>query len=405
MRVVLANKFLHLKGGAERAVLVLGAELGRRGHEVHYFGMAHPENAVAGSHVTLVASRDYHQGGWRGLGDAAAMLYSPGARRRMAELLDRVHPHVVHLHNVYHQLTPSILDAVRERGVPAVMTVHDYKLVCPRYDMLRAAAPCGVCVERGPTACLRHRCAEGSWGRSLLLAAEAVVHRARGSYDAVRLFLAPSRFVLAVLGSAGFAPERLRYLPNFALATQPAPPPVTPAADRFVYAGRLSREKGIETLVRAACRLRRGRLVVCGTGSLAPRLRALAEAAPPGRVELRGHLPAGELAAEIAAASFTTAPSEWFENAPFAVLESMAQGRAVLASRIGGLPELVQDGATGELVPPGDVPAWTAALERAVADPERMRRLGEGARALAATRHALEEHVSHVEGAYREVGA
>lgn len=401
MRVVLANKFLHPKGGAERAVLTLGAELARRGHDVHYFGMAHPENAVTGAHVTLVASRDYHQGGWGALRDAAAMLYSPAARRRMAQLLDRVRPHVVHLHNVYHQLTPSILDAVRERGVPAVMTVHDYKLVCPRYDMLRRARPCAVCVERGPTACLRHRCAEGSWGRSLLLAAEAVLHRARGSYDAVRLFLAPSRFVLAVLQRGGFEPERLRHLPNFA-ALPAAPPPGAPEGDRFLYAGRLSPEKGVETLVRAACRLRRGRLVVCGTGTLAPRLEALAAAAP-GRVALRGHLAAAELAAELAAASFTAAPSEWFENAPFAVLESMAQGRAVVASRIGGLPELVRDGETGELVPPGDVAAWTDALERAVADPGRMRLLGEGARRRAEEHHALADHVTRVEDAYREV--
>ena len=193
MRVILANKFLYARGGAERAVLALGAALGGRGHQVHYFGMRHPDNAVAGADVELVRWRDYRRAGVARLRDASAMVYSFEARRRFARLLERARPDVVHLHNIYHQLTPSILDAARARGVPVVMTLHDYKLVCPRYDMLRHGSPCDACVEEGPTGCLRYRCA-GSWAASLLLTAESALHRARGSYDPVRLFLVPSRF-------------------------------------------------------------------------------------------------------------------------------------------------------------------------------------------------------------------
>jgi glycosyltransferase involved in cell wall biosynthesis len=328
------------------------------------------------------------------------MLYSFEARRRFARLLERSQPDVVHLHNIYHQLTPSIVDAARERGVPVVMTLHDYKLVCPRYDMLRHGRPCDACIDDGPVACLRYRCA-GSWGASLLLASESALQRARGAYQGVRKFLAPSRFLHAVLARAGFAPERLAYVPNFAAAAGAADG--APEPQRFLYAGRLSPEKGVLTLVQAACRLQRGELVVCGTGPLHSELERLAAAAPAGRVQLRGQLDPEALVRDMAAASFVVAPSEWFENAPFAVLEAMALGKAVLASHLGGLPELVQGGETGELLPAGDLAAWAAALQRAVDEPERMRRLGAAARRRAGERFSLARHVERVEALYDEV--
>lgn len=399
MRVVLVNKFLHDKGGAERAVLTLGAELERHGHEVFYFGMAHPHNAVRGEHVELVRWRDYHEGGLRRLRDAAGMLYSFGARRHFARFLQRVHPQVVHFHNVYHQLTPSVVDAARDAGVPSVMTLHDYKLVCPRYDLLRHGRPCDACVHDGPTLCLRYRCA-GSWPASLLLSVESLLHRERRTYDSVRFFLTPSRFLMRMVGRGGTPTSRLRYLPNFAPPLEA--PAVMPQPDRFVYAGRLSAEKDIETLVAAALGLPRGTLVVCGTGPKEAGIRALAARAP-GRVEFRGHLERPLLARELSEASFTVLPSRSFDNAPFAVLESMALGRAVLASRIGGIPELVEAGVSGDLLPPGDVEAWRAALERAITDPERMRRMGAAARRKATQQFSLERHVRDVEGIYEEV--
>jgi glycosyltransferase involved in cell wall biosynthesis len=401
MRILLVNKFLHPRGGAERAVLTLGTELERRGHRVFWFGMQHAENMVRGPDVELVRARDYRGAGLGRFRDAAALLYSFEARSRFDRLLERARPHVVHVHNLYHQLTPSVLDAARDRGVPVVMTLHDYKLVCPRYDMLRRGHPCDACVEEGPAACLRYRCG-GSWAGSLLLAAEAALHRLRGSYSPVRRFLVPSRFLLGVLQRGGWEEAKLRHLPNFASATAPAPEQAH--AERFLYAGRLAAEKGIGTLLRAVGGLGRGTLVVCGSGPLEAEVGRAAAAAPE-RIVLRGHLPAADLWREMTAARFTVLPSECFENAPLALLESMALGRAVLASRIGGIPELVAPGETGELVPAWDSAAWRAALERALADPERMRRMGDAARRAATERFGLGRHVDAVESVYAEVAA
>lgn len=399
MRVVLANKFLHPQGGAERAVLTLGQELAARGHEVLYFGMQHPSNVVGGEHVGLVPQRDYRSGGTGSLRDAAAMLYSFAARRRFARFLAARRPDVVHAHNIYHQLTPSILDAARELDIPVVMTLHDYKLVCPRYDMLRHGAVCDACIDQGPSACWRYRCA-GSWGASLLLTAEALLHRTRGSYGAVRRFLVPSRFLAHLLLRAGFAASRLRYVPNFAPGEAPGGEPA--AFDRFVFAGRLSAEKGVVTLVRAASRLKSGELVVCGAGPLRAEVERAGAAAPAGRVQFRGHLDPQSLRAEVDAASFVVVPSEWYENAPFSVLEAMAAGRAVMASRIGGLPELVEEGRTGILVEPGNEDAWVAAIEDAIASPGKMRVFGERGAERARAEYGLAQHADRVLEIYAE---
>jgi glycosyltransferase involved in cell wall biosynthesis len=280
------------------------------------------------------------------------------------------------------------------------MTLHDYKLVCPRYDMLRHGHCCDACVETGPAACLRYRCAGGSWLGSLALYSEATLHRLRGTYDSVQLFLAPSRFLFGMLLRAGFDPARLRYLPN---GVPGAPGDAAARPGRGVYAGRLSPEKGVETLVRAAAGVEGLELVVCGDGPLRARLEALAASAPPGRIQLRGHLESAALQEELAAAAFVAVPSEWYENAPFAALEAMAMGRAVLASRLGGLPELVHDGETGVLLPPGDVAAWSEALRAAVAAPEALRAYGARARQEAEERFSFGAQVTALESIYHEV--
>jgi glycosyltransferase involved in cell wall biosynthesis len=408
MRIVLANKFLYPRGGAERAVLTLGAALEQRGHEVFWFGMEHPDNQVEGERVELVRRRDYRASGPGRFRDAATMLYSWEARRRFGRLVDRARPDLVHLHNIYHQLTPSILDAARSRGLPLLMTLHDYKLACPRYDMLRDGRPCDACVEEGPVACVRYRCG-GSLAHSILLAAESALHRVRGSYDAVQRFLAPSRFLMRVLLRAGWEPQRLQYLPNFA-QTRDEPAHEEPSRDaadqeRFVYAGRLSTEKGLRTLLGAIRKLDRGTWVVCGRGPLEPELRRAEQTLPPGRMLMRGHLEPQQLWGEMRRSRFTVLPSECFENAPLALLESMALARPVLASDIGGVPELVEDGVNGVLVPPRNVDAWVTALQDALGSPEHVRRMGATARELIRERFDLEHHVRSIETIYREVAA
>jgi len=158
-------------------------------------------------------------------------------------------------------------------------------------------------------------------------------------------------------------------------------------------------------LLRAAARLPRGELVLCGTGPLRAEVDRWVQQAPPGRIQCRGHLAAADVRAELESACFAVAPSEWFENAPFAVLEAMAAGRPVLTTPLGGLPELVENGVEGEWVPASDDAAWTEALQRALDDPARLRRMGAAAERRANVEFSLEAHVDRVESVYAEAGA
>ena len=134
---------------------------------------------------------------------ALSSVYSPSARRAMARLLDAHRPDVAHLHNVYHQLTLSIVDELASRRVPIVLTMHDWKIACPAYTLFTEGDVCRRCPTGTVASAVRHRCVKSSVAASAIAAAEAVVARRRGSYEKVQRFIAPSRFAIGVAALAG----------------------------------------------------------------------------------------------------------------------------------------------------------------------------------------------------------
>ena len=392
MRVLHVNKFLYRRGGAEAYMEDAAALLQRAGHEVHFFGMQHPAN----THLELAAhfppEVDFEQpGSLTEKGRAAArMFWSRSARRGMEAVLDEVRPDVVHLHNVYHQLSPSVLRPLRERGVPAVMTVHDYKLVCPTYLFLDKGSLCEACLGGHFTQAVRRRCRNGSLVQSGLMAAETAVHTRRGSYDPIGVFLCPSEFLRGKLTEGGVYPDRLRLLHNFidTSAAVPAGPPGGPV----VYAGRLSHEKGVDVLVRAAALLPDVPVVVAGDGPQRRELEALAHEVAPGRVRFTGRLPKRDVAELVAAASVVAVPSRCYENQPLAVLEAFAAG----------VP--VADGVTGALAPPDDPPALAAAVTAVRQAPSGGRELGARGRAAVLSGYAADTHLEALLSAYADAG-
>lgn len=385
MRVLQVNKFLYPKGGAEIVCLGLADALRAAGHEVVFFGMADVRNAPEPDADLYAPPIDYHarRGLLRRGREALATVYNRGAERRFAALLERRRPDVIHAHNIYHQLTPAILAPARARGIPVLLTLHDYKLACPVYTFLRAGQPCTECLGRWPLPLLRHRCKDGALADSAVLFAEALLHRLLDSYGkGVTLFSAPSHFLRDTLVRGGLAPARIRYLPNalpLDAATLAAPWTPPPARERpvLLWVGRLSAEKGIATLLRAlaACPPVL-ELQLVGDGPAEPALRELTESLALGdRVRWLGRRPRAEIPALIRAADSCVLPSEWYENAPLSVLEALGLGRPVIASALGGTPELLREGETAWLFPGGDVEALTAVIgEWASAPAERERR-------------------------------
>jgi glycosyltransferase involved in cell wall biosynthesis len=405
MRILHVNKFLHRRGGAEAYMLDLVDLQRAAGHEVELFGMEHPDNPPQrfAAHFPSQVPLDPPPHGARRAATAARMIYSRASRRGMEAVVRSFRPDVVHLHNIYHQLSPSVLVPLARAGVPTVMTVHDYKLVCPSYLFLDHGRVCEACLDGFFGHAIARRCKDDSLGASTVLALESTVHRLTRAYGPVRVFICPSRFLAEKLTRAGVYPDRLHVLNHFVDVAAVAPK--TEPGGPVVYAGRLSPEKGVDVLIEAVARLGEGRLAVAGEGPDRPRLERLAAARAPGRVHFHGWLPKARVLELVRSGTVVALPSRSQENQPLVVLEAFACGVPVIATALGGLPELVQPGRYGDTTPPDDPDALAAALERLLADPQRALAMGSAARARVQAEFAPDHHLRRLERLYIQAGA
>ncbi len=401
-RVLMVNKFQYAKGGAELYMYGLADMLGREGVDVRYFGMRHRRNVASATSDHYVSEVDFEQPppGIGRLRVAARAVYSVEARRRMSALLaDQPPIDVAHLHNVYHQLSPSILPPLHRAGIPVVMTVHDYKLVCPVYTLTSHGEICERCVGGHFQNAVRLRCNRGSLAGSVLVAGETWLHRSLRLWEhGVDVFVTPSSYLRDKLIAGGYPAERVVAVPNFVdpdrFRAHPEP------GGYFLYLGRLSHEKGVETLIEAVAGTTL-ELRIAGEGPERERLEATAAQAGA-RVEFLGHRSGDHLEQLVAGARAVVVPSRWPENCPLVVLEAMAAAKPLIASRVGGIPELVRDGEEALLVPHGEVEPLRQAMLRLDGSDELAATLGVSGRRRVEALYGPARHLESVAGAYRQ---
>ncbi len=404
MKILHVNKFLYRRGGAESYMLDLAQEQRAQGHQVTFFAMAHPDNEPDPNDDLFPARMELNPpppGLGARLRTAGQVLYRRDARLGIDAVLERDRPDVVHLHNIYHQLSPSILRPIARRGVPAVMTLHDYKLACPTYQFLDAEGQiCEACLPGKFRNATLKRCNGGSLAGSALATLELNVHRATHAYDAVDALICPSEFLRDKMVQGRVYPDRLVHLPNFCDVSRVAP--ATAPGTGVLYAGRLSAEKGVDVLIDAAERLPRDVAVtIAGDGPERAALEARAARLGLGeQVRFLGRVPGAQVHDLMRAAAVVTVPSRWYENQPMTILEAFGCGRPVVGTRLGGLPELIHEGVTGRLVPHDDADALARALSDLVADPVAAHELGRQARA-ATDDFSIETHVALAGGRLR----
>lgn len=395
MKVLMANKFFFRKGGAEIVMFQERNFLLRSGEEVIDFSMQDERNCESPYESHFVSRKDYDGRNLTKIGLALSLVHSREAVSKIAALIDKMRPDLMHCHNVYHQITPSIISVAKSRGIPVVLTLHDFKPVCPVYLRLRAGRPCSLCLDGDFRQVLMNRCAGGSVGASALLYAEAAIQRWLGSYEKVDRFLAPSRFMRdAALHRFGSGQVALLYN-----GVDTAELEVSTRDEGYaLYLGRLSREKGVETLLQAHEAAGTWDLVIAGTGPLERGLRMRYRNA-----RFVGQLSGQALKATIGGASAIVVPSEWYENCPMSVLEAMAYGKPVVASRIGGIPELVVDGETGVLFEPGDAADLQRHVSRLMGDASLRARMGAAGRIRAERQFSIEKHNANLIETYRSL--
>jgi glycosyltransferase involved in cell wall biosynthesis len=409
MRVLLINAFHYLRGGVERTYLDESRWLVAAGHDVAHLAIRDPRNLPSPTAADFAPAADYGEGApvLRQLAQLPRALWSAPAARSAAAIVRGFRPDIAHVHAPSRYLTPSVLQPLERAGVPVVMTLHDFKPWCTNRILFAHGEPCERCRGGHHWHALATACVQDSRAKSAVGALEAYLHQALGAYRAVRSWIAPSRFVLEKAVEFGVDRSHLRLLPHgvepVAAATGADAVAQDLAAGSFVlFAGRLSIEKGVRVLPGLAQRIAPRPLAVVGEGPLGAWLAGQSRALPNLRV--LGRLSDAGLGALRARAAVVVVPSLFYEHFCYAAAEAMLDGKSVVASRIGAIPELVEHEVTGLLAPPGDASGLADAVERALRDPGATRWAAAG-RARVLETGSPSVHVERLLAIYREAAA
>ena len=381
MKVLVAHNAYLQRGGEDAVVEAETTLLRAHGHEVVDYRRDNAELAAVGA-----------------VRAAAETLWSRRSAAEVARLLQTHRPDVVHVHNTFPRISPSLHWAAAEAGVPLVQTWHNFRLLCPQAMLLREGRVCEDCVGRTPWPALRHACYRGSRAQTGVLAGMLVLHRVLGTWqDKVARHVVLNEFCRDKFVAAGLPAGRVVVKPNFVAA--PAEAPDAGARQGLLFVGRLAPEKGIALLVEAARAGLPAPLTVLGDGPEAGRLRGVAG------IDWRGRQPPPQVYATMQRAAALVVPSLWPETFGLVVIEAFANGLPVIASRIGALPELVEHGRTGLLFTPGDTQALRHTLRAALADPAALARMGAAARRVYEQRYTPERGLANLLRVYAEAGA
>jgi glycosyltransferase involved in cell wall biosynthesis len=348
MKILLCNKFYYRRGGADVYMLNLEELLKAKGHDVAVFAMQHPQGMASAFSEYFPSAVEYAQADVKQFIQLVTRPFgTKEVRRKFNALLNSFQPDAVHLNNIHSQLSPVIAQIAHERGIKTVWTIHDCKLLCPRYDCLRNGKEiCELCFTNKIHA-LKNRCMKNSFPASLIAWLEALKWPAAKLEKYTDTFICPSRFITNKMTEGGLNENKLVTLCNFIDVEKTKRENCCEREDYYCYMGRLSAEKGVKTLLDAAKSLPYS-LKIIGNGTLKEQLTGQASS----NIEFCGYRNWDEIKDIVGKARFSVIPSECYENNPLSVIESQCLGTPVLGARIGGIPELIESGKTGILFEP-----------------------------------------------------
>jgi glycosyltransferase involved in cell wall biosynthesis len=344
MHILLANKFYYPRGGDCVYTLNLESLLKEKGHEVAVFSMQHPENRETAWNNYFPSEVSYTKSDNKGLLKSILRPFgTEEVRQKFSALLNDFKPDVVHLNNIHSQLSPVLAEIAHKKHIRVVWTLHDYKLLCPNYDCTRNDNPCELCFSN-KISVLKHRCLKNSLLASFLAYLEALKWNRKRLEKYTDTFICPSRFMKDKMIQGGFREDKLQIIPNFTFIQRNQSSNFD-KENYYCYIGRLSKEKGVETLIKAA-KQNDYTLKIAGKGPLFDELKEKHES---DKIIFLGYLNSEEVINVIEKAHFSVIPSEWYENNPLSVIESLCLGTPVLGANVGGIPELIEKGVNGLL--------------------------------------------------------
>ncbi len=406
LKVLHINKFHHVIGGAEEIYFRTAEILEKNGSQSKFFSMHHLKNLPCETSEYFMPFIDVTSGVnvINSTIAACRTLYSFKARRLISRLLDRYSVDIVHIHDMHRQMSPAILLEFQRRRIPAVMTLHNYKMICPSFLMIANNKPCEACNGGEYINAMKTKCVKDSFPRSALIFVEAYFHhKILDIYKNVDIFIAPSLFMKRKHEEMGFKKE-IVHLPypldiyNFDKSLSNVKINKIANNDTFIYFGRLEPEKGLFTLVDAIGILSQSHIgkqikfKIIGEGSLKEELKIRVKRKGLTGVTFPGFLKGENLYREVMESMAVVLPSEWYENYPVSVMETLVLGKPVIGSRIGGIPEMVKDHETGLTFESGNSADLSEKLRQLLDNPSRAAEMGRNARMFAEKEFDIENH-------------
>ncbi|MFR2617733.1 glycosyltransferase [Parabacteroides goldsteinii] len=345
LKILVANKFYYYRGGDCTYSISLEKLLQEKGHKVAFFSMQHPSNIVSEWNQYFPSQVDFSTTCLKEkLIASIRLLHSNEIKNKFTKLIDEFRPDVLHLNNIHSQLSPYIGEIAHKKGIKVVWTLHDYKLVCPAYSCLRDGKTCELCIPNSTHNVLYHKCMKRSLPASLLAYMESLVWSKKKLITNTDTFITPSLFMKQIMIKGGFPDSKIQVLPNF--TNREYLMHSFEKGNYYCYIGRLSEEKGLNTLIKVASDLPY-KLIIIGTGPLEKTL-----AHNNKNIKFVGFKNWEEIKTIVSQARFSVLPSEWYENNPLSIIESLCMGTPVLGANIGGIPELI-DNTNGTLFKSG----------------------------------------------------
>ena len=397
MRILLVNKFHYLRGGSEKYYFELAKLLKDHGHTVAFFSMKNENNIKTGDREYFVDEIDMNTGSKF---EALNVIYSKKNKVLMEKALEEFKPDIVHINNFQRQLSASIIDAVKEKNIPLIMTAHDLNSICPASIMLYNGEVCEDCITKGYTSCIKKKCIKNSMLKSVLGYIEKKYYDLHKIFCKVDCIISPSEFNKNQLLKGKLKCNDITVIHNFVNETEKTDYTL---GDCAFYFGRLSREKGILNLVEAINNIPGARLIIAGDGPEKKNIQAyIKEHKLENRITLLGYLNQNDIRENIRKCRFVTVPSIWYENCPYSILETMEIGKPIIGSKIGGIPELIQDGINGFTYEHNDVTKLTNILMKLFGNDETVKQFSKNSKQIFIQNYSAEAYYNKLMTVYNK---
>lgn len=392
MNILQVNKFFYIRDGTSRYFFNVSELLRKYGHVVSFFSMKHPKNKPCRQSKYFVSNISFEK---NKLSDplkiVTRIFYSFEARNQIKKLLDKMNIDIAHIHSIYHHISPSILVEIKKRKIPIVMTVHDYHLIAPNYLLFHNGKICEVTKPSKYYKALFHKCVRNSYIASLAEFIEKYINNLfNWERNLIDIFITPTNFVKGKLIEYGFSKDKIVVLPLF-IDYKNYKPNYHPGK-YILYFGGLYEQKGVEFLIKVMENLPKIPCLIVGDGSERNRLQNIIKKEKINNVELLGHIEDSKLIELVSNSCFTVMPSKWFEGFGLVNLEAHACGKPVVASQIGGIPDVVEDGVTGFLFKPGSIEDCMEKIQKIWNNPSLVKKMGRNAREKTERDFSPEDH-------------